>query len=78
MAEQEEQLFADAADALPAPLEGDEPAEGDDVFYDSEEELPERADEELMQRLMAQAKVVVDIANDGWEEDIDSDDDCFV
>jgi len=70
MAEQDEQLFADAADALAAPLEGDEPAEGDDVFHDSEEEL--------MQRLMAQAKVVVDIANDGWEEDIDSDDDCFV
>ena len=56
MAEQEEQLFADAADALAAPLEVDEPAEGDDVFHDSEEELEDEA----------------------MEEDIDSDDDCFV
>ena len=43
MAEQDEQLFADAADALAAPLEGDEPAEGDDVFHDSEEELEDEA-----------------------------------
>ena len=46
MAEQDEQLFADAADALAAPLEGDEPAEGDDVFYDSEEELEDEVMEE--------------------------------
>ena len=46
MAEQDEQLFADAADALAAPLEGDEPAEGDDVFHDSEEELEDEAMEE--------------------------------
>jgi len=31
-----------------------------------------------MQRLMAQAKVAIVTANDGWEEDIESDDDCFV
>ena len=46
MAEQEEQLFADAADALPARLDGDEPAEDADVFLDSEEELEDEAMEE--------------------------------
>jgi hypothetical protein len=45
MAEKDEQHFADAADALAAPLEGDEPAEGD-VFHDSEEELEDEAMEE--------------------------------
>jgi len=41
MAEQEEPVFADAEEALPA-------------------------------------QVAIVTANDGWEEDIESDDDCFV
>jgi hypothetical protein len=37
-----------------------------------------RAEEGLVKRLMEQAKVAVQEADDGWETDIETDDDCFV
>ena len=40
--------------------------------------LPDRAEEDLVKRLMAESKVAIDFANDSWEEEVDTDDDCFV
>jgi hypothetical protein len=37
---------------------------------------PETAEEGLVKRLMEQAKVAVEEADDGWETDIETDDDC--
>ena len=46
MAEQEEPVFADAEEALPAQVAGEEPVEVEDVFHDSEEELEDEGMEE--------------------------------